>query len=123
MAKILLVDDDIDFIQINKTFLEREGHEVIAAYNPEEGMKMLKSEKPALLILDVMMQEPDDGFAMAQKIRREKNHTPIIMLTSISKITGLKYGKDAEMVPVDEFLEKPVSGETLIKAVNKQLKK
>ena len=122
MAKILLVDDDNDFVQINKTFLEREGHSVIAAYNPEEGMKMLKSEKPDLLILDVMMQEPDDGFAMAQKIRREKIKVPIIMLTSISKITGLKYGKDSEMVPVDEFLEKPVPAETLIKTVKKYVK-
>lgn len=123
MAKILLVDDDNDFVQINKTFLEREGHSVIAAYNPDEGMKMLKKEKPDLLILDVMMQEPDDGFAMAQKIRREKIQIPIIMLTSISKVTGQQYGKDDKMVPVDEFLEKPVAGDVLLKAVKKHLKK
>ena len=123
MAKILLVDDDIDFVQINKTFLEREGHKIISACNPDDGMKMLKSEKPDLLILDVMMQEADDGFAMAQKIRREKIDVPIIMLTSIAKVTGQQYGKDDKMVPVDEFLEKPVSADVLIKAVKKHLKK
>ena len=122
MAKILLVDDDQDFIEINKTLLEKQGHDVVFALNPDDGMKLLKKEKPDLLILDVMMIEPDDGFAMAQKIRREKNKVPIIMLTSISKITGLKYGKDSEMVPVDEFLEKPVSAETLMKTIKKLLK-
>ena len=122
MAKILLVDDDNDFVQINKAFLEKDGHKIIFAYNPEDGFKLLTSEKPDLLILDVMMQEPDDGFAMAQKIRREKIKVPIIMLTSVSKVTGLKFGKDEKLVPVDEFLEKPVSGDLLLKTVKKHLK-
>jgi len=122
MAKILLVDDDDDFVQINKALLEKEGHQVIFAYNPREGMENLKKSKPDLLVLDVMMQEPDDGFAMAQKIRLEKNKIPIIMLTSVSKVTGLKYGKDKEMVPVNEFLEKPVAAETLLKTVKKYVK-
>ena len=122
MAKILLVDDDDDFVQINKALLEKEGHQVVFAYNPKEGMENLKKYKPDLLVLDVMMEEPDDGFAMAQKIRLEKIKIPIIMLTSVSKITGLKYGKDKEMVPVDEFLEKPVAAETFLKTVKKYVK-
>ena len=122
MAKILLVDDDDDFVQINKALLEKEGHQVVFAYNPREGMENLKKYKPDLLVLDVMMEEPDDGFAMAQKIRLEKIKIPIIMLTSVSKITGLKYGKDKEMVPVDEFLEKPVAAETFLKTVKKYVK-
>jgi len=85
-------------------------------------MENLKKYKPDLLVLDVMMEEPDDGFAMAQKIRLEKIKIPIIMLTSVSKITGLKYGKDKEMVPVDEFLEKPVAAETFLKTVKKYVK-
>jgi CheY-like chemotaxis protein len=122
MAKILLVDDDDDFIQINKALLEKQGHSITFAYNPTEGMEKLKKEKPDLLILDVMMVEPDDGFAMAQRIKKDKIKVPIIMLTSIAKITGLKYGKDSEMVPVDEFLEKPVSPDLLIKTVKKYVK-
>lgn len=122
MAKILLVDDDRDFVEINKMLLEKEGYKIVVAYNPSEGYKLLASEKPDLLILDVMMVEPDDGFAMAQRIRREKNNIPIIMLTSVSKVTGMKFDKDDEMVPVNEFFEKPLAKDKLLKAVKKYVK-
>ena len=122
MAKILLVDDDVDFIEINRDLLESEGHKIIFAYNPDDGMKLLRSEKPDLIILDVMMQEPDDGFAMAQKIKKEKINVPVLLLTSISKITGLKFEKDEKMLPVKEILEKPVSREKLLESVKNCLK-
>lgn len=122
MAKILLVDDDRDFVEINKMILEKEGYQIIVGYNPTEGFELLTKEKPDLLILDVMMVEPDDGFAMAQKIRREKIDVPMIMLTSVSKVTGMKFDKDEEMVTVNEFIEKPVAKEKLLEAVKKYIK-
>jgi len=122
MAKILLVDDDKDFVEINKMLLEKEGYKILTAYDPTEGHKILAAEKPDLLILDVMMVEPDDGFAMAQKIRKAKNNIPIIMLTSVSKVTGMKFDKDDEMVPVNEFFEKPLAKDKLLKAVKKYIK-
>jgi DNA-binding response OmpR family regulator len=123
MAKILLVDDDVDFVEINTTVLAKEGYQVLSAHSPQDGMDLLKKEKPDLLILDVMMQEADDGFAMAQQIRREKNKVPIIMLTSVSKVTGMTFGKDADMVPVNEFFEKPITRDQLLQAVKKYIKK
>jgi DNA-binding response OmpR family regulator len=66
------------------------------------------------------MNEPDDGFFLAQKLRREKIDTPIIMYTSISKALGLDFGK-SEMVPVDEYVEKPISPDELINKVEKLL--
>jgi DNA-binding response OmpR family regulator len=122
MAKILLIDDDTDLVAINKTLLEKDGHQVVFAHNPKDGMEALHRENPDLLILDVMMEEADDGFALAQKIRREGNHLPILMLTSVAKVTGMKFGKDNEMVPVNEFMEKPIPAETLRKTVKKLLK-
>ena len=122
MSKILLVDDDMDFVAINKTLLEKEGYSIVFAHNPKDGMDALKKEQPDLLILDVMMEEPDDGFTMAQKIRKAGNQIPIIMLTSVAKVTGMKFGKDSEMVPVNEFLEKPVPADTLKKTIKKLLK-
>jgi CheY-like chemotaxis protein len=67
-----------------------------------------------------MMTEPDDGFFLAQKLRREKIDIPIIMYTSVSKTLGLQFAAD-EMIPVDEFVEKPISPETLIQKVEKLL--
>lgn len=119
MPKVLLVDDDKDFVEVNRTLLEGNGYEVIFAYNPEDGMNLLETEKPEVMVLDVMMQEPDDGFAMAQKIRRNGNQIPIVMLSSISKVSGAKFEKNDEMLPVNEFLEKPVKADVLLAAIRK----
>lgn len=67
-----------------------------------------------LIILDVMMEQPDDGFFMAQDLRAKGVKTPIIMLTSISSVTGMKYARDNEMVQVDEFIEKPIAPSQLL---------
>ena len=123
MAKILLVDDDRDFIEIHRIILEKEAYQIISAFNPIDGLELLKREKPGLMILDVMMDEPDDGFALAQKIRREKIDVPILMLTSVGKVLGMDFGKDDQMVPVNEFFEKPLSAEKLVAAVKKHLAK
>jgi DNA-binding response OmpR family regulator len=86
-------------------------------------MKALEAQKPDLLILDVMMEQPDDGLAMVQELRRKGNRIPIVMLTSIAKVTGMEYGQDNEMVPVDAFLEKPVDPGTLVNKVAELLGK
>lgn len=108
MAKVLVVDDDPDVVDACRLFLEKKGYQVATAFNRAEGMKALAAQKPDLMILDVMMAQPDDGLAMAQELRRKGNQIPIVMLTSISKVTGMEYGQDKEMVPVEAFLEKPV---------------
>lgn len=123
MAKILIVDDDIDVVEACRLFLENEGHEVKAAYNRPEGMSAIKAAAPDLLILDVIMEQPDDGIAMAQELRKSGFKKPILMLTSISLVTGYKYGKDEDLVPVDDFVEKPVKPDVLIKKVNELLGK
>lgn len=122
MALILLIDDDVDLVEINQALLQKKGHRVITAYNVADGYARLNKEKPDLVILDVMMEEPDDGFALAQRIRREKNPVPIIMLTSVAKVTGMKFDKDDAMVPVNEYFEKPVPADVLLAAVAKYVK-
>jgi DNA-binding response OmpR family regulator len=122
VPKILIVDDDPDIVDAGRLVLEREGHEVIGAANRAEGMKRLEEEKPDLLILDVMMEEPDDGLRMAREIRKNGNELPIIMLTSVNAAMGLNIDKDGEIVPVDEFQPKPVEPQTLVAKVTKLLK-
>jgi DNA-binding response OmpR family regulator len=122
MAKILVVDDDTDLVEACRLVLEKEGHVTASAGNTRAGMKTLKDFSPDLLILDVMMEGPDDGIVMAQELRRTGFSKPILMFTSLSKVTGMSYGKDKELVPVDYFMEKPVDPETLVKKVEELLK-
>jgi DNA-binding response OmpR family regulator len=117
MATILIVDDDPDIVEAAQFFLEKAGHRVETATDRESGMRQVESLKPDLLVLDVMMEQPDDGIAMAQELRRRGFTRPILMLTSLGQVTGLEYGKDAAMVPVDDFQEKPVTPAALVAKV------
>ncbi len=121
MAKILIVDDDPDITFATELFLKKEQHEVQTASNRADAMKAIEDGNPDLIILDVMMEQPDDGIAMAQELRRQGCETPILMLTSVGRVTGFAYGGDQDLVPVDAFFEKPVRPEALLKKVNELL--
>lgn len=123
MARILIVDDDPDIVEASQLFLEKEGHQVASANNRAEGMKQVEAFQPDLLLLDVMMEQPDDGFVMAQELRRKGFRKPILMLTSVATASGLAFGKDDEMVPVDEFIPKPVEPGVLVAKVAELLKR
>lgn len=117
MARILVVDDDPDVVTLATLSLKKAGHEVASAGSREEGMRQVTGFKPELVVLDIMMAEPDDGIAMAQELRRQGFSQPILMMSSIDKVTGLSYGRDDEMVPVDDFVEKPTPPATLVAKV------
>ncbi len=122
MAKIMVVDDDPDVVEACSLILKKEGHKVSSASNRKEGIEKVKAAKPELLILDVMMEEPDDGIRMARELRGMKMDMPILMLTSISKVLGMEFAKDKDMVPVNEFVEKPIEPDELVKKVEQLLK-
>jgi DNA-binding response OmpR family regulator len=121
VPKILIIDDDPDIVDACRLVLEREGYEIDSASNRNDGMAKIDETKPDLLILDVMMEEPDDGLRMAREIRKSGNKIPIIMLTSVNAAMGLNIDKDGEIVPVDEFQPKPVEPQTLVAKVKKLL--
>lgn len=122
MALIAVIDDDPDIREASTLVLTAKGYEVVTASNPKDGYDIVKSKNPELIILDVMMDEPDDGFFLAQRFRKENIKTPIIMYTSVSKTIGLDFGK-SDMVPVDDFVEKPITPDLLIQKVEALLKK
>jgi DNA-binding response OmpR family regulator len=117
VAKILIVDDDPDMIEAGRIVLEREGHTIESASNAVDGFRALEENHPDLLILDVMLEEVDDGLLLARQVRREGHKLPILMLTSVNWAMGLNIDKDQEIVPVDEFVEKPVDPATLVEKV------
>ncbi|MBP7146882.1 MAG: response regulator [Acidobacteria bacterium] len=123
MAKVLVVDDDPDIVEAARFFLEKEGYEVAEANSRDDAMRQMEEFQPDLLILDVMMEQPDDGLAMAQELRRRGWKRPILMLTSLGKVTGLNYGRDDALVPVDDFQEKPVGPAELVSKVRALLQR
>lgn len=121
MAKVLVVDDDPDITFAISMFLRKEGYEVQTAANRADGMSAVTTFAPDVMILDVMMEQPDDGIAMAQELRRKGFKLPIIMLTSVGRVTGMSFDRDSDLVPVEVFFEKPVRPDELIKAVGEML--
>ncbi len=122
MELIAIIDDDSDIIEASSLVLESKGYKTVSASNIDEGYELIIQSKPDLIILDVMLDEPDDGFFLAQKLRREDIKIPILMYTSVSKTVGMDFGA-SEIVPVDDFVEKPISPDELILKVQKLLKK
>ena len=101
MKKILIVEDEERIRGFLKINLKRNGYEVIEVDNGEDGIKIAINEKPAIVILDVMLPGID-GFNVCKRIREEEKNIGIIMLTAksqdIDKITGLEYGADDYIV-------------------------
>ena len=123
MSKILIVDDDPDIQDACRLVLEKEGYEVDCASSRSEGKQKVVDYGPDLLILDVMMEEPDDGLIMARELRKSGFSAPIIMLTSVNAAMGLRIDRDDEIVPVEIFQSKPVEPKRLIEEVRSLLSK
>jgi DNA-binding response OmpR family regulator len=123
MARILMVDDDREFTEAGKAVLEASGHEVFMVHNVLDAEKKIEGEKFDIIFLDIMMQEADDGIALAGRLKKKGVTVPIIMLSGVSKVTGYDYGKCDEALPCTDFIEKPVSPEDLIRKVNSVLEK
>ena len=117
--RVLLVDDDPDFIEANSIILDASGFEVLTASSGAEGLKRVEEEKPDVVVLDVMMENTDEGFSVARKIRRQLNSkVPIIMLTSLALPE-----EHADFFPVNQFLEKPVPPTILVQKIREALEK
>jgi len=116
--KILVVDDDEPIVNIVKFNLQREGFDVVEAFDGEEAIAKADEENPDLIILDIMLPKAD-GFTVCKKVR-EKSQVPIIMLTArvdeIDKVLGLELG-------ADDYIEKPFSKRELVARVKANLRR
>jgi len=124
-AKILLIDDDVDFVEATKIVLESKPYEVVVAYEGEEGLRKAREEKPDLVILDVIMPVKD-GFTAAEQLKRdpELNKTPVLMLTAFAEKGGETTIATSRglTLEAEDYIDKPVSPEELLKRVEKLLK-
>lgn len=124
-AKILLVDDDVDFVESTKTVLESQPYEVIVAYEGDEGLQKAREENPDLILLDIIMPVKD-GFTAAEQLKKdpELSKIPVIMLTSFSSRgagTGIPRGSGLSL-EAEDYIEKPVTPEELLSRVKQYLK-
>lgn len=125
-AKILLVDDDIDFVESTKIVLESKPYEVIVAFEGNEALRKAREERPDLILLDIIMPVKD-GFSAAEQLKKDPqlSKIPTLMLTSFS----VRRGETAIPVSrgltldVEDYIEKPVTPEELLAIVEKYLKK
>lgn len=126
-AKILLVDDDPDFLEMHKAVLARNGYEVLTAFNGREGLERVRTDLPDLIILDLMMEKHDSGFSFSKQIKNDPlfKKIPILMVTSVAEVTGYSFSieKDGYWMKADDFLDKPVMPDVLIGRVEKLLRK
>ena len=124
--KIIIVDDDPDYTAIVKAILEGEQYSVIVANNRNEGFEKIKNEKPALIILDVMMSTWSDGFQMSRELKNDPllKDIPILILTSVESKTGIEFKSsagDPDWLPVEGFLDKSEDPQLLLEEVHKLL--
>lgn len=130
MAKrVLMVDDDPEFVETTKIILESGGYETRTAANDKEALVQLEKEKPDIILLDVMMKTIGDGVWLGQRIKGDERYgdIPILMITAVNKESGarsfhLDPGADGDYLPVDGFLEKPVEPEVLLREVARLIK-
>jgi two-component system alkaline phosphatase synthesis response regulator PhoP len=125
-SKILLIDDDPDFVEATKTILESNRYNVIVASEGETGLRKAREENPDLVLLDVIMPVIN-GFTAAEQFKKDTQlkHIPVIMLTSFSSKgqgTGIPAGKGLTL-EIEDYVEKPVSPEELLKKVKQYLRK
>jgi len=123
MAKILVIDDDRDFIKITRMILESKGYEVIAAANGEEGLKVMRREKPNLVILDVMMAYILEGLDTRRQMAADPDlrDIPVIMSTSLTGERVQRNLPSDEYVPDSAWLHKPIDPDKLLEQVRKTI--
>lgn len=118
MYNILVCDDDKEIVEAIEIYLNKEGYNILKAYNGEEALKMIKNNEIHLVILDIMMPKIN-GIKVAEEIRKDKG-VPIIMLSAKSedydKINGLNTG-------ADDYMTKPFNPLELIARVNSQIRR
>jgi len=130
-AKILIIDDDPDFNEAVTPILESALYDVVTALNPEEGKKKIFSEKPDLILLDIMMDSLFDGFSLCHDIKtseeyKEFHDTPIIFVSAVKEMTGSRFQfntVEQGMVGPDDYIDKPVKPKDLIARIEKLLNK
>ena len=126
MAKILVIDDEPDMVEMLKAALESASHQVIAAYNGQEGIEKARKEKPDAIVMDIMMPIKD-GFVACKELKEDPTckAIPILILTAVSEhFANTRYAKSMGLdLDAEDYIDKPIDPKVLLARVNNLLKK
>jgi len=123
--KVLLVDDDAGFLKANALFLEAEGFEVFTAEDGAAGLAAAREHMPDVVVADVMMRRPDEGFVLARALRADPAlaGAKLLIVTGAGQRYQMLFEPDELWLPVDKVIEKPASGDELAREIRNLLAK
>ena len=122
-ALILIVDDDYDFLELNRLVLERAGYRVATAAEPRQALLLMEKERPDLVITDLMMTTLDSGFLFARAIKEDPRYAgiPVVIATSVSSALGLDFrprtDEERANMHVDAYFDKPLDRARLLATI------
>lgn len=127
-ATILLVDDDHDFLAMNRSVLEARGYRVVAVSSPQAAMERIATARPDLVVTDLMMKDLDAGFSLSRTVKEnpETASIPVIIVTAASSQRGFDFrprdAADLAAMKADAFLDKPVTPTALLAKIEELLR-
>lgn len=125
--RIVIIDDDPDVREALGLMLEPAGYRLTCCSTGPEGMTTIRSDPPDLVLLDIMLASPTEGFHLAYELKKDEavSNVPIIMISAIGQTMGMDYAKElgSDYVPAEKFLDKPLRAEVVLQAVQEALAK
>ncbi|MCJ7702424.1 MAG: response regulator [Anaerolineales bacterium] len=126
-TRLLIIDDDPDYVDGIRSILEKADYQVDVAYNPKDGYAALETGKFDLLLLDIMMGRGAEGVMVARKINKDPvlREIPVLIITGMREQMAFLFPGQAvhpRFLPTDELMEKPVDPNVLLEKVGNLLK-
>ncbi|HOO56107.1 MAG TPA: response regulator [bacterium] len=125
-GRVLVIDDDPDFVDILKIILEKDGYEIEVASDPQSGFQKAVDTKPNIILLDVMFYAETLGFEYCRRFKNgaDTKDIPVIMITSVGDVYGVDFWPaDPDMLPADDYIAKPVNKTDLLDRVDRLIKR
>ena len=119
-AKILIIDDDVDIVEAEKVLLENSGYEVISAFDGQEGYRKIRELRPDLVVLDVIMASPTEGFELTRQLKKDEDLSsiPIVMVTSVRRDDQSSRPLVEEVLShIEAYIEKPIRPEQILETI------
>jgi CheY-like chemotaxis protein len=122
---IVLIDDDPDVRDALKLMLEPLGYRLTCCSTGPQGLEAIRTSVPDLVLLDIMLASPSEGFHLAYELKLDDELAtiPIIMISSIGETMGIDYARElgTDYIPAQRFLDKPLTAERVVRAIREVL--